>query len=642
MESSSATGNPSEVQKFSLSNEINNLNEQQRRAVFHKNGPCLVTAVPGAGKTHSLTIRFLKLLDEGVKPDKIMCCTFTVKAANEMKQRIDSSLNNPFLHTPYIGTMHSLFFAMLKDHPDYAKFRRIAVLTRNYSRLKYIIQIAKDLKDDFKQVDTKTFFGIISRAKNELKTPEELRHELCEKIEEKAYPVGPGCGNVWDYFKRYEELKSKAGVIDYDDMLVKTWEMFNMYPSILEKWQKQFDYIMIDEFQDINTAQWEIIKMLTAPDNNLFVVGDANQSIYSFRGSKPEFLYNIKDDLPSTKIIHMTKNYRCGDKIVDVANAIAKHTEYFMTEIEGLDKRGRVTYNNYGSEESQAQIIVSEIDQLIKSGLNPNEIGIIFRTNACAGMFELKLAVNEIPFRSKAGNGFFSSKIVKDFMAYLEASIRTDCVSSLSRIINVPNRYLGKSFKDDWTNKMNQYGVSPKDALGLDYKQGYWGKNAKELFYHLRFIESLSGDAQKAIKYIREDVGYDEYLLKDSSELDADHDDLLSELAYVADQMGNVGELIGMSDDIKRNANIDEDAVTLTSIHGAKGLEFKHVFFVSLINGIIPHKRSMEDEKAEQEERRMFFVGVTRAEDVLHLSCFTGEGKGAMPSKFLKECRIIS
>lgn len=605
------------------------------------NGPCIVTAVPGAGKTHSLTLRFKKLMEQGVRPNRILCCTFTKKAAIEMKERITASVKSPFFSAPYIGTMHSIFFAMLSDHPDLAKFKRIAVIHRDYTRLKYVIDIAKELGDKFANIDTKGLFQKISLAKNELLGPDEMRLRLCEETGETAYPVGPGCGNIWDYYQRYEEKKAKVGAIDYDDMLLKTWEMFQMYPDILEKWQNQFQYIMIDEFQDINLAQWEIIKMLVETHSNLFVVGDANQSIYGFRGSKPEFLYNFKNEMNGAKIIHMSRNYRSGDDIISLANKVARHTEYFMSEIEGIGKKGTVDYVNYQSEEIQAREISKKIQKLIASGVEPKDIGIIFRTNDCAGMIEINFANDKIPFKSRSGHGFFSSKIVKDVMAYLDSSYNDMCESSLSRIINVPNRFLGKAFKTRWAEIMDQFSMKPKEALLMEYDHQYWEKNAKDIYYHLQFLQDLSGDAQKAVKYIREDVGYDAYLMNDSSELGVDQGDMLSEIEYIADRQGNVRQMLEMANEVIKNPHAEDDnAVLLTTIHGSKGLEFEHVFLISLIAGIIPHKRSEKDEKAKHEERRMFFVGVTRAKRVLHLSSFGGSDGNIKPSEFLEECSI--
>lgn len=639
-ELSDVSGRPSEVQTFSLSNAIARLNEQQRTAVFHLNGPCLVTAVPGSGKTESLTVRFLKLLDQGVKPENILCCTFTKKAAIEMKERVLKGRKNPFLQIPYVGTMHSIFYAMLNDHPEFARYPRIAVVTRDYSRFKYIIKIAKELGDSFKNIDVGELFRIISRAKNELKNPDELRLQLCEETGLRSYPVGTGCADVWEYYVRYEEMKQAEGAIDFDDMLVKTYEMFQDYPDLLKKWQDQFKYVMIDEFQDINLAQWEIIKMLIKPQNNLFVVGDANQSIYNFRGAKPEFLYNIENEVAGTKIIQMTKNYRSGDEIIDLANRVASHTEYFMAEIEGLNKPGTVYYNNYTSEGTQAHKITDKIKQLIKKGVSPNEIGVLYRTNDCAGMMEVVMAGEDVPFRTRAGHGFFSSKIVKDFIAYLEVSVEDNCESSMSRIINVPNRYLGKNFKESWTRKMEEFAMLPKDALGLEYEYDYWSKNAKELFYHLRFLETLKGNARKAVKYIRHDIGYEKFLLQDNASLDVDQGDLLGELEYIAEQRGSVEMMLEASQRVEKNPHAEEEkAVTLSTVHGAKGLEFEHVFFISLISGIIPHRYSEIDEKMEQEERRIFFVGVTRAKEALYLSGFVERaGKKVARSIFLDEC----
>ena len=409
---------------------------------------------------------------------------------------------------------------------------------------------------------------------------------------------------------------------------------------------------MIDEFQDINKAQWAVIKMLSTKHKNVFMVGDGNQSIYGFRGSNPEFLYNIKDEFPNVKIMHMAKNYRSGDNIINVANSVAKNTKYFMTEIEGTGKSDTVEYVLFESEEDQAHGITNKIKLLLEDGVDPDEIGVIFRTNECAGLLELKLAKKDIKFKSPKGDGFFGSKIVKDCLAYLTASLMDRCESDLSRIINVPNRYLGAAFKAAWEANIESNACLPKEALLLGYGHDYWKRNASELYFHLEKIKTLSSDAKKAIKYIREGVGYEEWLLKENSDIDLAKTDMLEELEYVAAHSETVPKLLESVVEIK-NHEVLESAVTLMTIHGSKGLEFEHVFFSSLIEGIIPHKWA-DSEEAIHEERRMFFVGITRAEKGLYLSSFgDSKGKGeknkdgdngyrAKPSKFLNECGILN
>lgn len=645
VEWSTLRGDHSGGSKYDYSERLKQLNPQQKQAVFHQHGVCLVNSVPGSGKTMALTMRFIRLVRTGVEPDRILCCTFTKKSAVEMKERIMAGVQGRNLYAPYIGTMHSLFYRMLHDDPRYYSLERIPVATRYFSKMKHIIASAKDFGDKIKEIDVGSLFRMISNAKNELMSPDDLRESLIKETGINAHPVGAGCNNVWDYYKEYEKRKQENREIDYDDMIYQTWYMFTTYPEILDKWQRAFDFILVDEFQDINTAQWEVIKLLASVHWNLFVVGDANQSIYRFRGSKPEFLYNLKREIPNVRIINMVKNYRSGEAIINVANSIIRKTEYYMAEIESVNEGGQVYYNHFTDEEDQAEHVVKCIKELVEHDVNPERIGIIYRTNSCSAMLEVQLAHKNIRFRSKSGDGFFGSKIVKDMMAYLKASIKVNCESELSRIINVPNRYLGMVFRTHWEKIIEEYEVSPKQALLMDYEKNHWKTNASELYYYLEALSSLSDRAEKAVQYIRKDVGYEEWIGKNDENINAAKHDLMNELEYVAEKAGDVPQLLKMSGDVLKNEAY-EDAVTLMTVHGAKGSEYKYVFFVSLINGIIPHSKSAGEE-GEQEERRMFYVGITRAESELYLSSFDvkilgGEtAKGREPSKFLSECNVI-
>lgn len=636
-----------EATKYDYETQIGLLSDQQKAAVFHSDGPCAVTAVPGSGKTMCLTMRIHKLIRDGVSPSRIMACTFTNKAAVEMKTRIIGAAEDPdHLYMSWIGTMHSMFRRMLETSPQWADRLRqgkIPVAGRYFSRLKYIIAAAKTFGDKFDSVDKARVFNEISSAKNNLMNSEQYRYAYIQETGLTNNPAGPGCADIWDYYREYEVLKNTDGMIDFDDMIYRTWEMFELYPSVLERWQAEFDHILVDEFQDINLAQWQVIKMLSESSGNLFVVGDGNQSIYQFRGSRPEFLFNIEQELSDVTKINMSTNYRSGDMIIDYSNKILESAEYYITKIHGIGKPGFVTLTKYASPFDEAVGVVKKIKDLLDNGVPETEIGVIYRLNAVSGGFEIAMARKGIMYRSKTSDGFLGSSIVRDFVAYLKAATSDNCESSLSRILNTPNRYLGVGFRDAWARVMERYRLKPKEALLMDYDKSYWARNARELYYHLQMISSFDF-AFEAIDYIRYDMGYEDYISKNSDELDPSRVDMMNELDYIARQYPSIRSLL---DEIDKTIQYEttKDAVSLLTIHGSKGLEFDHVFFVSLVDGVIPHKGAKGESEIE-EERRMFFVAATRAKKHLHMSAIDDHGSGSSdgesifhrkPSRFLND-----
>jgi len=636
-------GHPSEVEKYNYDRLLKKLNPQQRNAVFHQDGPCAVISVPGSGKTACLTLRFIRLIKNNIEPERIMCCTFTKKAAIEMKERIIYGLNRVDIPPlSYIGTMHSLFLRMLKEHPKY--YKDVTVCSREFSRTKYIAKAAEKIGDPPESPKVNEILRWISYAKNNLMDPTQLKQYIAEhkiKVNINADNAVPVKGSIEHYYALYEDNKMQEGSIDYDDMIYQTWDMFKHYPGTLKRWQESFDYIMIDEFQDINRAQWEVIKMLIGTKKNLFIVGDGNQSIYGFRGSSPEFLFNIQRELgDSVRIINMNTNYRSGKKIIDVANVIMNNMTYKSAEIVGSNTDGLVNYNVYPTDMAEADIVCKKIVSLIEQGVNPEQIAVIYRMNACAAPYELGLAIDGVKFYSKSGDGFFGMSVVKDVIAYLRAAVLDD-ISCLSRIINIPNRYLGKAFIAEWKRAIDS-GIDPKEALLMQYSFKYWEKGASDLYYHLDMISRESFNAEKAIKYICNNIKYRDWInnkCSDDNVVNKSYDDILLELQYIGTKYGSVMALLevigGAGKSFKKTK---DDAVTLTTIHGSKGLEFDHIFFVALDQGIIPHNNSVDID----EERRMFYVGVTRARKQLFLSGsvkFVSRNIQKKESEFITECK---
>ena len=376
------------------------------------------------------------------------------------------------------------------------------------------------------------------------------------------------------------------------------------------------------------------------------MVGDGNQSMYGFRGSRPDFLFNIQSEMPNVRIINMDINYRSGEKIIEVANRILDNMDHKAVNITGTGKESFVSFKRFDSISDEVTYVVKQVKELLNAGTNPEEIAIIYRTNACAGVYEMAFVVEKIKYYCKTGDSFFGTKVLKDIIAYLKAACFYD-VSSMSRILNIPNRYLGKKFKEKWEQYINSK-ISPFDALLKHYEHEYWERNAADLAYHLDTIKKNEFNPEKAIQYISEIVGYKAWLESQSESdglISKAQEDLINEATYIAGKYPNITKFLESARDMGSKKSKD-GAVMLTTIHGSKGLEFDYVFFVSLIDRLIPHVYSEDSE----EERRMFFVGTTRARKHLYMSSydhgFLGNTKRTNikineVSRFVLECKDI-
>jgi len=615
-------------------NFIKTLNPEQKMAVMHGEGPCCVIAVPGSGKTRCLTARFARLLNDGVLAENILCCTFTNKAANEMKERIVALTGISDL--PYVGTMHSIFCKILSDSPEYHRYKyddtKLPVLNRDYRKEKYLKLCAKEFGDDYGMVNHGHVLSSISYAKNSLMDPNQYKQYLIEKYGTLRHPAGNGCRDICDYYRLYEHLKDKDCYIDYDDMLYKTYQMLDRYPSILKVWRNRFKYILVDEFQDINKAQWEVIKLLAGKSRNVFVVGDANQSIYGFRGSRPEFMYEFASEMPGANVIGMSTNYRSGEGIINVANMVADKAEYTVNKIVGIRNGGHVYGKEFMDISSEAAWVVRKIRSLISSGTDPEEIGVVYRTRSVSGSYEFELIKNDIQFCTRDGDGFFGSSAVRDIVAYLDASIHKNCASSLSRILNRPNRYLGSAFKTAWEENLNK-GIEPVAALLEEYSMRYWTENALDLYSHLQEIRRISvkRPLNAVLQYIYDEIGYRAWLQGEEDVADISKSDMLDEILSIAANL-SIDEFIKMSNRAM-NDRFRDTGVMLSTVHGVKGLEFEIVFLTDVNDGILPHCKAGSD--GLQEERRIMYVAITRAKDMLYVTSVN-------PSTFVGELRLTS
>lgn len=600
------------------------LNENQRIAVNHGEGPMLVLAGPGSGKTTVILCRLRRFLSEN-KNKGILVVTFTKAAATEMKERFGERGSYRIL----FATFHSLFFRILRR-------------TYGYTSEKIIGEEEK----------SKVLQGILSEKNWSLNDPEEfisqfimqasfMGNELLTPME--FIPEGMERDMFRQLHRAYESYKERHGKLDFDDMLIQCYELLMEDQKTLAFWQEKFPYIMVDEFQDINRVQYECLRLLAAPRNNLFVVGDDDQSIYGFRGSRPDFLLEFERQYPESQNVVLDINYRSSERILSLAGKVIDVNERrFGKELKGANGKGeKVSFFLAEDTTAEAEKVAEKIGSLLEDGIALNEIAVIYRTNLQGGAFARALYRRGIPYVMREGGGnIYDHWIAKDILAYLTLGESADADSALRRIINKPKRYISKEMLED-AEKM------PYTLLRSFFVCPSLKKWQEESLENLQrdLIQIGKRNPYNGINYIRRVIGYDEYLeeyaafRKSSGRAFLEIADEITEIAKktmdVREFRGNLEEMSRQMQEQVREKNVINKGVTLSTMHGAKGLEFYAVFLPSLTEGVVPHERAME---GLEEERRLFYVALTRTKEKLCLSATRNRyGKETNPSRFLKE-----
>lgn len=614
------------------------LNDSQLKAIEHLNGPMMVLAGPGSGKTTVIAYRVKQLIEKyRVKPEKILVITFTKASAVEMNMRFKTISEDIYSNRVTFGTFHSIFFKILKSAIGY----RVENVLREDERRIALRNIVYNLKIEFEDEDEflKDISSEISLMKNELIDIDYYNTVVCSS----------------DDFKNivceYESFKSKNNKIDFDDMLCICWKVLNQNKSCLEWWQNKYEYVLIDEFQDINRVQYETICMLCQNHRNIFIVGDDDQSIYKFRGARPEFLLRFPNDFKDVSTIVLDINYRSTDSIINLANRIiSNNTQRYNKNIVGTDKHGKkpIILESDNTEE-EALKISKYIEKLHIKGLEWNEIAVIFRTNIQARAFVDKFMDMNLPFFLKDEMpNIYDYWIPKDMLAYLKLSMDLNRNEDLERIINKPKRYISKLLIHEAKKKS---GSMLSNLSNLKDTQIWQRTKLEELEYHLHQIKRKN--PYDAFKYIRTVVGYDDYIkqyaefrkigtkslfeiadeISEASKNYNSHEEFLSHVQDFTAELKNQHS---------SKSYFSDNAVVLTTMHGAKGLEFEAVFIASVIEGIIPHEKSKTADEIE-EERRLLYVGVTRAKRLLFLSTVDKRYESkAFKSQFLTEIQCKS
>lgn len=611
------------------------LNRGQDEAIKHGNGPCMVLAPPGSGKTLIVTERTRYLIEEsGVRPDQILVITFTRYAAREMKERFErltAGKNYPVT----FGTFHSIFYGILKC--------AYGIGANNLMSEKESSVLLQEVLD---QTDIE--------STPEVEDEEELVRELLREVG----MVKNGLCHLKDFhskyltqdefaevFRSYEHQKKELKKFDFDDMLVQCYALFRKKPEILQGWQKRFQYILIDEFQDINRVQYEVIRMLAAPRYNLFVVGDDDQSIYGFRGAKPELMLYMKQEFPSLRTISLTVNYRSTEFITGAAARVILHNyTRFYKRVQSFRGRGQnVHVQEVLDEQEEAQYVTEEIQKKLDQGIKPGEIAVLFRAAVQARMISEILSEHRIPFEMRDYvTNFYRHFIVKDMMAYLQLAAGKRDRSLFLTICNRPLRYLAR-------NSMENRQVNFED-LRKFYCDKDWMLDIIDQFdVDVRMMKNMAPYA--AIQYIRKKIGYDDFLKEYAEKHQISWKQLMDVMAELEERSKNfksydeweihiakyTQELEEQQAKARKIKGERENKVQLMTIHSAKGLEFEDVFVIHANEGEIPHQKAEKKDEIE-EERRLFYVALTRAKNNLCISYITQKnGNSIKPSRFVEE-----
>ena len=610
--------------------------ESQLAAVRHKDGPMMVLAGPGSGKTTVITHRVKYLVERhGVEPGSILVITFTKAAAQEMKQRFQALMKGRSLPVSF-GTFHAVFFSILKHAYRYDASN----IVREEQRIRIIRELVDqcriDVEDEAEFVSS--ILSEISAVKGEMIGLEHYYSKNCsEEIFKKLY-------------KGYEKALLSKNLLDFDDMLVMCYQLFDQRKDILAAWQRRYRFILIDEFQDINRVQYEIVKMLAAPENNLFIVGDDDQSIYRFRGAKPEIMLGFEKDYPTAKRTLLGINYRSSSSIVDAAGRLIRHNKMrFEKEIQAFRGAGRpVAVMGFPDAHAETRTIVEEIQDYVRMGYHLSDIAVLYRTSMEPRLLMERMMEWNLPFRMKDSlPNLYEHWITQDMLAYIRiagdelAKHRQAKRADVLRIINRPKRFVSREALEGQ--------IISWDSLKSWYQdRGWMVERIEQLEYDLKMIGRMAPVA--AVNYIRKAVGYDDYLREYAENRRMKAEDLLQ----IADQlqesassyktmdawqehMREYGEQLRQQ--LTNRDSQNTDCVSLMTMHSSKGLEFPIVYILDANEGVTPHHKAVLEADLE-EERRMFYVAMTRARDRLHVYYARERyGRPQERSRFIDEYR---
>ncbi|MEH7382750.1 DNA helicase PcrA [Bacillus sp. JJ1533] len=614
-----------------LSNKLlTGLNEQQQEAVKATDGPLLIMAGAGSGKTRVLTHRIAYLMvEKEIAPWNILAITFTNKAAREMKERVQAILGGA-AEDIWISTFHSMCVRILRRDIDRMGFSRNFSILDTTDQLSVIKNILKEKNIDPKKFDPRSILGSISSAKNELQTPEDYEKTAGGMYEQ----------IVSDVYTLYQKRLRKNQALDFDDLIMMTIQLFKRVPEVLEFYQRKFQYIHVDEYQDTNRAQYILVKLLATRFKNLCVVGDSDQSIYRWRGADIANILSFEKDYSNAKVILLEQNYRSTQRILKAANQVIQNNmnrkaKNLWTE---NDEGNKIFYYRADSESGEAQFVAGKIRELVDGGKRSyKDIAILYRTNAQSRVMEEVLLKSNINYQIVGGIKFYDRKEIKDILAYLRVIANPDDDISLTRIINVPKRGIGATSIDKIANYANAQDLSIFQALQEVEQIGLSAKITNSLREFRDLINNWDQmqdylSVTELVENVLEKTGYLEALKTEKTLEAQSRIENIEEFLSVTQNFEKANDdksLVAFLTDLALVADIDKldedetdknNAVVLMTLHSAKGLEFPVVFLMGMEEGVFPHSRSLMEEAEMEEERRLAYVGITRAEEELYLS----------------------
>ena len=630
---------------------LNGMNPEQAEAVKATEGPLLIMAGAGSGKTRVLTHRIAYLMvEKGVNPYNILAITFTNKAAREMRDRIENILGGASENI-WISTFHSMCVRILRRDIDRIGMNRNFTILDSTDQQSVIKAILKEKNIDPKKFDPRSLLGSISSAKNELTTPEELSKQIGGYYDQV----------VSDVYTEYQKRLRKNQALDFDDLIMTTIQLFQRVPEVLEYYQRKFQYIHVDEYQDTNRAQYMLVKLLASRFQNLCVVGDSDQSIYRWRGADIANILSFEKDYPRATVIFLEQNYRSTKRILQAANEVIQKNsnrkpKNLWTENHDGEK---ISYFRADTEQTEAQFVTGKIKELMETGKKKySDFAILYRTNAQSRVMEEVLLKSNIEYSIVGGIKFYDRKEIKDILAYLRLISNPDDDISLQRVINVPKRGVGATSIDKIARYAQDHDISMFRALAEADFIGLSPKITKAVIEFMEMVKGYTGmqeylSVTELVEEILEKSGYTDMLKAEKSIESQSRLENLDEFLSVTksfEQSNDDKSLVAFLTDLALVADIDKldeddqpkDSVILMTLHAAKGLEFPVVFLMGMEEGVFPHSRSLMEEDEMEEERRLAYVGITRAEEQLFLTnaqmrTLFGQTKMNPVSRFINE-----
>ncbi len=614
-------------------NYLTNLNDKQREAVEHIDGPCLVIAGAGSGKTKVLTTRIANLIAQGIPSYNILAITFTNKAAHEMKERLEKLVSD---NQAFVGTFHSFGVRIIRENAPLLGLDRNFSILDSDDVLSIIKKILKDNGYDTKNNPPSYIRNRISTIKNDMLTDDEINNTLRTPQDKIAIEV----------YYQYMDVLRKNNSVDFDDLLRLPVKLFTEHKDVLADYQEKYRYILIDEYQDTNEVQYKLSKLLAKKYQNIFIVGDPDQSIYMFRGANFRNILNFEKDYKNAKVIPLEENYRSTTSILDTANSVIKNNKE-RKEKKLWSSKGegsKVKYLRAYDGKHEINLVLDEIKRLLEQGYEKKNISVLYRTNAQARLVEEMFLKANVPYKVVGSYYFYSRKEIKDLICYLRLILNNNDEISLRRIINVPKRGIGPSTIQKLENVAKEKNISIFEAIESGRE-----KEFKDLILDLtQKSEDLT--LTELIDLILDETNMKSEYENDKSlenELRLDNLEEFKSITKTFEERTGSVSLADFLEEISLIADVtehkeDEDVVTLMTIHSAKGLEFEVVFLIGMEDGIFPHQNSFCEEGGLEEERRLCYVGITRAKEKLYISNAKRRilyGKDVMnpPSRFIKE-----